>query len=88
VGYMSSSGDIGHSQFFLVRLWSDPAGDGKVEWHGRLQHVLSGEAHAFHDWPTLIDLFLAMLQGTQNGRNDVAANIVPSPGGGDKEPAD
>jgi len=58
---MSSSGDIGHSQFFLVRLWSDPAGDGKVEWHGRLQHVLSGEAHSFGNLTMLIDLLLAVL---------------------------
>ena len=50
-----------HSQFFLVRLWSDSAGDGKVEWHGRLQHVLSGEAHSFGNLAMLLDLLIAVL---------------------------
>lgn len=58
---MSSSGDMGHSQFFLVRLWSDRGGDGKVEWHGRLQHVLTGEAHSFSSCPELLEVLLAML---------------------------
>ena len=50
-----------HSQFFLVRLWSDPASDGKVEWHGRLQHVLSGKAHSFGNLAMLLDLLIAVL---------------------------
>ena len=32
------------------------------DWHGRVQHVLSGEAHTFHDWPTLLDLLLEMAE--------------------------
>lgn len=50
-----------HSQFFLVRLWSDPAGEGKAEWHGRLQHVLSGEAHSFGNLAMLLDVLIAVL---------------------------
>jgi hypothetical protein len=50
------------SQLFLVRLWAERGIDNEQkEWHGRVQHVVSGEAHSFHDWPTLVDLLLAML---------------------------
>ena len=76
------------SQLFLIRVWPERGNDGEVEWQGKLQHVVSGEAHSFYDWPTLVELFLAMLQATQNGQNDVVASIVRSPGGGDKESSD
>ena len=48
-----------HSHLFLVRLWSEETGD-HSGWRGRVNHVLSGEVRAFHDWPTLIDLLLEM----------------------------
>jgi hypothetical protein len=63
------------SHLFLVRLWQEEVGatsgeregDGQGEraagrWYGRVQHVLSGEAHTFRDWPTLVDLLTAMSQ--------------------------
>jgi hypothetical protein len=68
---MNSQHDRG-SHLFLVRLWSEEmeklgelgeVGDQKGwEWRGRVQHVLSGEAHTFHDWPTLIRLLLEMAE--------------------------
>lgn len=33
---------------------------GQVEWCGKLQHVVSGQAQYFRGWPTLIDLLLEM----------------------------
>ena len=30
-------------------------------WCGRVQHVMSGEAHNFQDWPGLVDLLLTMM---------------------------
>jgi hypothetical protein len=48
------------SQLFLIRVWSDKGNDGEVEWHGKLQHVVSGEAHTFHGCPQLIELLLEM----------------------------
>ena len=50
------------SQLFLIRVWSGEGSDGEVEWQGKLQHVVSGEAHTFHNWPTLIDLLLQMAE--------------------------
>jgi hypothetical protein len=43
-----------HSQLFTVRIWMEHLGDGRVEWRGQVQEVLSGEVHYFRDWPRLI----------------------------------
>jgi hypothetical protein len=54
--------DLGRSQLFLVRLWAEKGVDNvEKEWHGRVQHIVSGEAHTFHDWPALVELLLTML---------------------------
>ena len=49
------------SQLFTVRLWTEDLGDGRTEWRGKVQHVISGEAHYFREWPTLIAWLVAML---------------------------
>jgi hypothetical protein len=45
----------------MVRLWSEAVEEQK-RWMGRVQHVLSGETRAFHDWLMLVDLLLEMLE--------------------------
>ena len=50
-----------YSHLFTVRLWLEDLGDGRTEWRGQVQHVLSGEARYFRDWPTVIALLQAML---------------------------
>lgn len=42
------------SQLFTIRLWAEPVGDGRTEWRGQVQHVLSGRARYFREWPALI----------------------------------
>jgi hypothetical protein len=49
------------SQLFTVRLWAEDLGDGRIEWRGQVQHVISGETHYFREWPTLIAWLVAML---------------------------
>jgi len=49
------------SHLFTVRLWAEETGDGQTEWRGRVQHVTSGEAYYFRDWPTLITYLLQLL---------------------------
>jgi hypothetical protein len=39
---------------FSVRVWLEELGEGRSEWRGKVQHVLSGEARYFRDWATLI----------------------------------
>lgn len=68
---MGTTGHLEQSQLFLVRLWSDPASDGKVEWHGRMQHVLSGEAHSFGNLTMLLDLLLAVLPAASPDDEDL-----------------
>ena len=62
------------SHLFLVRFWKEAVQDGQdgkeaaqerqdgEEWRGRVQDVLSGEARAFEDWASLIDLLLEMAE--------------------------
>jgi hypothetical protein len=61
--------DREHSQLFLVRLWTEQGSEGsdeskgegegsdsRIEWCGKLQHVVSGQASYFCGWPTLTEL--------------------------------
>lgn len=60
---MDTSWQHGRSQLFLVRLWTqeeEESDRAEWQWHGRVQHILSGEAHTFRDWQSLVDLLLAM----------------------------
>ena len=43
-----------HAQLFTLRMWREELGDGHIEWRGKVQHVTSGEAFYFRDWPGLI----------------------------------
>ncbi|HET6261834.1 MAG TPA: hypothetical protein VFG99_06300 [Chloroflexia bacterium] len=60
------------SQFFLVRLWADnqdsqsrAVGENEDVVRGKVQHVLSGEAESFNDWPALMDALKGMMYGTR-----------------------
>ena len=60
------------SHLFTVRLWPKDLGEGQVEWRGKVQHVLSGEAHYFREWQELNTQLLGM--GTRAGRT---ASVEP-----------
>jgi len=47
------------SNLFTLRVWLEQVDDGREEWRGRVQHVVSGETIFFRDWDTL----LAFLRG-------------------------
>ena len=51
------------THLFTLRLWPEALGYGKTEWRGKAQHVLSGEARYFRDWPALV----AFLEETLTG---------------------
>lgn len=53
------------SHLFTVRLWAENIGHDQTEWRGRVQHVPSGEAYYFRDWPTLVAHLLKMLPRTE-----------------------
>jgi hypothetical protein len=41
------------SHLFMLRLWAEDLGSGQTDWRGKVQHVSSGEARYFRNWPTL-----------------------------------
>jgi hypothetical protein len=62
------------SSLFLVRVWPGDTGDAESaqsSWCGRVQHVVTGEAHTFYDWQTLTVLMARMLDGSQSENRDV-----------------
>jgi hypothetical protein len=42
------------SHLFTVRIWREELGAGRVEWRGKVQHALTGEARYFREWTELI----------------------------------
>lgn len=46
---------------FFLRLWTSPVDNSEVTWEGKVQHIMSGQAASFSDWPTLVAALLAML---------------------------
>jgi hypothetical protein len=41
------------SHLFMLRMWPEDLGGGQTDWRGSVQHVNSGEARYFRDWPAL-----------------------------------
>ena len=68
------------SHLFTVRLWLENLGDGRAEWRGQVQHVLSGETRYFREWPALIAWLVAILPPTETApTTDAINNPVRSP---------
>lgn len=41
------------SHLFTIRLWRQDLANGQVEWRGKVQHVLCGQAVYFSNWESL-----------------------------------
>jgi hypothetical protein len=54
-------GSQARPQSFIVRIWREDLGNGRSEWRGQVQNVLSHQTRYFRDWPTLVVCFLEML---------------------------
>ncbi len=57
-------GDAQHprTHLFMVRVWQEDLGDGKIEWRGQVKHVMSGEVRYFRDWETMVAHLREMLE--------------------------
>ncbi|MCL4487585.1 MAG: hypothetical protein M1570_05590 [Chloroflexi bacterium] len=55
---------------FLVRMWPENLGDGKMEWRGQVQSAAGGEIHYFRDLRTLVDHLNSLLPGSATPAND------------------
>jgi hypothetical protein len=60
-----TSKGVPRSHLFTVRLWLEDLGDGRSEWRGKVEHVLSGQTCYFRDWATLVSAFQEMLETGQ-----------------------
>jgi hypothetical protein len=52
------------SHLFTVRIWREELGDGRIEWRGKVQHALSGEARYFREWTELIAFMREQIEDT------------------------
>ena len=76
---LEQSREQNRSDLFLVRVWPAPEteeiSDHGAAWHGRVQHVLTGEAHNFEDLRVLVSRLEGMLQAgavTRSGNQNSA----------------
>ena len=65
------------SHLFTVRIWREELGDGRIEWRGKVQHALSGEARYFREWTELI-AFVRQQVGDQTASSTDGPNAQPS----------
>ncbi len=50
------------SQLFTLRVWPEGLDEGRVEWRGKIQHVVGGETLYFHDWEAMMSFLLQTLE--------------------------
>ena len=55
----------GPSQLFLLRVWLDDAAS-ENDWHGRIQHSVTGEAHYFQTCAELRRIIRDMMAPTKS----------------------
>ncbi len=58
------------SHLFTLRLWLEDLGSGQTDWRGKVQHVNSGEARYFRDWPALEAFVEKLLPKIEPERRD------------------
>ena len=59
---MNSRNDGTPTELYLVRIWKRKLGDGTLDLHGKLQHVVSGEACYFDGLPSLPEALEKMME--------------------------
>ncbi len=77
-GQMSSIPHYSSSRLFLVRVLVDETsgckGQRKAERSGRVQHVVTGEAHDFRGWAELLQYLDTLLDDPPNACSDNGSN--------------
>lgn len=63
------------SHLFTVRLWTELVSEGRTEWRGQVQHVLSRKIRYFREWPTRIAFFEQVSrEDSSDTRNEIPPN--------------
>ena len=60
---------------FTLRLWAEEMDTDHIEWRGKVQHLLTGEAHYFRSWRQLIDQLSAT---TELKEQTTMTNPIPT----------
>jgi hypothetical protein len=59
---VSHSNDGTSTELYLVRIWRRKSGDGALNLHGKVQHVVSGESAYFDELPDLCPALEKMIE--------------------------
>jgi hypothetical protein len=53
------------SHLFLVRIWRDEQAVEQERWQGKVQHIVTGQAGSFQDWPALVRLITSLASASE-----------------------
>jgi hypothetical protein len=60
---------------FILDVWREEIRPDETEWRGKVQHLPSGEAYYFRDWPTLIARLQALLVLNEMNGPQIGADL-------------
>ena len=52
------------SQPLLLRIWEEEGADGQIEWRGKVQQVVGGQARSFRGLPDLVTTLVSLTNPT------------------------
>ncbi len=82
MGAAEDSANLTHkSHLFVLRLWPEDMGGGKVDWRGSVRHVNSGQVHYYRDWAMLRAFVDEMLGVSDDAAATVAGDRQERPTG-------
>jgi hypothetical protein len=64
----------------MLRIWREALGGGRVEWRGKVQHVLTGEARHFRSWPMLACQLEGILSDLEHSSEQTVDTVTPPQG--------
>ncbi len=66
-----------HTRTFILRLWLEDLGEGKIEWRGRVLDVMNGQVCFFRGWECLTAAILEMLASRACDTGDASDDELP-----------
>jgi hypothetical protein len=64
------------SAYFVLNVWEEDLGVGRVEWRGQILHVDSDTVRSFEDWPELVELIAQALQSFSVGAGQAPSGAL------------
>jgi hypothetical protein len=74
---VSSTNDGAPTDLYLVRIWRRMSAAGALDFHGKLQHVVSGASCYFDELSALPEALETMMeQGAPSGNHEVGESPI------------